>query len=379
MTYDKKPSFFFIANLLNLVLATGVFTLPFSLYESGIVLGSIILVCTCMISVIACSFIIESLAMQNSIYKEEHLVLERASLIYSQTRDSVHMTDALLTKGDFKVQDDEKEDNFYILKRFEISKLANKIFQKPTYFFSVTILVCYLYIGVTSNGIIAGNSLIDIIGKTFDTTLGGEYYYVIVGVFYFISILIALNNISSLKQFSIFIMICRFTIILMIIGCSVYSIGKYGGASFDEIPKFNGSNITIMIGNSLFFFMSHHSMPGMVENFTPQKHLMKLLVIGYIGSLVLMLVYGYISVFAFGVADYPCDNHQFPCGIQSVFSLNFSSFPVFGYIINYYPVFNVITSAMQLITLKNNILQAIGNCSREMMRKLDYSEKVRRL
>ena len=37
-------SIFFIANLLNFVLATAVFTIPFPMYEVGIFLGTIILI-----------------------------------------------------------------------------------------------------------------------------------------------------------------------------------------------------------------------------------------------------------------------------------------------------------------------------------------------
>lgn len=60
-----------------------------------------------------------------------------------------------------------------------------------------------------------------------------------------------------------------------------------------------------------------------------------------------------------------------------MFNLNFISFPVVGLIINYYPLFNLITASIQLITLKNNILQAIGNCSREFLNAIDYNKKVR--
>lgn len=59
-----------------------------------------------------------------------------------------------------------------------------------------------------------------------------------------------------------------------------------------------------------------------------------------------------------------------------MFSKNFISLSGVGYIINYYPVFNVITSAMQTITLKNNILQVIGTCSPEIADKINFNEKV---
>ena len=70
-------SIFFIANLLNFVLATAVFTIPFPMHEVGIVLGTIILATTCFISVIACTFIVEALALKNSMLKQENIILEK--------------------------------------------------------------------------------------------------------------------------------------------------------------------------------------------------------------------------------------------------------------------------------------------------------------
>ena len=282
-------------------------------------------------------------------------------------------------KGLLKIENEnelnEKNDSFYIAKRFEISKLS-KALSKPGYFFVVITIICYLYVGVTSNGIIAGNNLKDIIGKTFDTELPDYSYYIIVSCFFIITITIALNNIKHLKKFSMFIMVMRFVIIFLIMGCCFYSIAKYGIAKFSDIPKFDISNITVMIGNSLFVFMSHHSIPGMVENFTPQRRLVKLLIVGYIFSLLFIVLYRYVGLFAFSNPTFSCDkNAPFPIAIQSTFSSNFLGLSVVGYIINYYPVLNVITSGMQLITLRNNILEAIAGCDPAFASSLNFAEK----
>ena len=424
-TFKKNwgSSIFFIANLLNFVLATAVFTIPFPMHEVGIILGTIILAITCFISVIACTFIIEALALKNSILKQENIILDKAIAEEKQeNNDSFNGSEkdkdkdkdkdrpTFLSKTSLASNIDEikqvekndiiKEDNqeeqekdkeviddmlgddllersntFYISKRFEISKLS-KALPKIGYFFVVITIICYLYIGVTSNGIIAGNNLKDIIGRTLGIDMPEYSYYIIVICFFFITITIALNNIKHLKKFSMFIMVMRFVIIFLIMGCCFYSMGKYGVAEFKDIPKFDLSNITVMIGNSLFVFMSHHSIPGMVENFTPQKRLIKLLIIGYIFSLIFIVLYSYIGLFAFSNPNYKCDkNSEFPIAIQSTFSSNFLGLPVVGYIINYYPILNVITSGMQLITLRNNILEAIAGCNRELSNKLNFAEK----
>ena len=416
-------SLFFIANLLNFVLATAVFTIPFPMHEVGIILGTIILACTCFVSVIACTFIIEALALKNAILKQEDAILDKAIQEEEQEhkdsgdkdkeekeekdeKDKDKDRPTFLSKqslasniddlqfdknnkknligddresdliiGDVKEDLLERSDSLYIYKRFEISKLS-KALPKIGYYFVTITIICYLYIGVTSNGIIAGNNLKDIIGKTFGIDMPDSSYYIIVLCFFAITIIIALNNIKHLKKFSMFIMIMRFVIIFLIMGCCFYSMGKFGIAPMKDVPKFDLSNITVMIGNSLFVFMSHHSIPGMVENFAPQKRLVKLLIIGYFFSLLFILLYGYVGLFAFSNHELSCDkNHEFPIAIQSTFSSNFLGLPVIGYIINYYPILNVITSGMQLITLRNNILEAIAGCNRELSNSLNFAEK----
>jgi amino acid permease len=365
MTEGLRPSIIFISNLMNFVIATGIFTLPYSLYSVGIVLGTIILIIICSISVVASMFIIETLAIQNAFLKEEKEVLV-------QVRST---SDKLNSYNTSQASDDESDDSFFIFKRYEISKLANKVFNKPLYFCVVIIMVCYLYISVTSNGILAGNTLKDIIGRTIGQKLEDFWYLFIVFSFYCFAIIISLNNINKLKKLSMFIIACRFSIILIIIGTCIYSMATNGVAKMEQIPKFNISNITIMIGNSLFFFMSHHSIPGMVENFSPQRKLIRFLVIGYIIALILLLTLGYLALFTFSQFSV-CDSEVFPSAIRDIFSLNFLSVPIIGYIINYYPLFNIITAAMQLITLKNNILQAIGSCSRNWFNKLNVADNV---
>ena len=77
--YDNRgSSIFFIANLLNFVLATAVFTIPFPMHEVGIILGTIILTIICFVSVIACTFIVEALALKNSLIKKENSIIEDA-------------------------------------------------------------------------------------------------------------------------------------------------------------------------------------------------------------------------------------------------------------------------------------------------------------
>ena len=314
------------------------------------------MILVCIISIIASTFIIEVLAIQNCIRKNEKEIVSRASILTrekskihesnkidelksntlpfqvindeidkNQTIDTNAYENNMFLKQDLidnqtipKEIDEESSDSFYISERYEISKLSNKIFNKFIYFLVSFILIGYLYISLTSNGIIVGNSLITIIPKNFDLNLGESGYQIIVLIFYSLVILISLNNINKLKSFGMIIMLFRIIVIVIIFSLCFYTMGqKTGVAKLQEIPMVNFSNITIMIGNSLFFFMSHHSIPGMVENFYPQKKLNKLLILSYISSLIVMILYGGVSLLTFAhIKD--CDCANFPCAIQVI-------------------------------------------------------------
>ena len=177
-------SIFFIANLLNFVLATAVFTIPFPMHEVGIVLGTIILATTCFISVIACTFIVEALALKNSMLKQENIILEKAiqeneqepkepgdkekeekdkdrPTFLSKTSLASNIEDIQIQKDNNNIIADEQEiqnneynedllersNTFYIYKRFEISKLS-KALPKAGYFFVVLTIIFYLKSGI---------------------------------------------------------------------------------------------------------------------------------------------------------------------------------------------------------------------------------------
>lgn len=400
----------FIANILNIVLATGVFTLPFSLYEAGVVLGGVVLLLISLTSFITSSFLIESIAIANAINKEEQQ-------IYSEIRTSITSENSMLVgsihdvnmegllkfnsplnsptssttseiEGKNKLNDtvdkddeDERRDSFYIEKRFEVLKMTKSAFSKPYYLISIVIMIGYVYISITSNAVLMGTSLEQILIKTFDLkpledSKVGILYYIVVGFYYFCILTVSLRNIEELKKFTSIIMLARIVVIALIVGSCFYIIKKDGITPIDKIPKMNFDNITLMIGNTLFYFMIQHSVPGIVEGFKPQRNLMKLLFFSFFISFVVFYAYGIITLLTFGKYT-NCSLDDFPSAIRNYFNLNFLGLSFVGYVINYYPIFNIITGSIQLITLKNNFVVAINGCKQNFSAKYEELRKVR--
>ena len=310
---------------------------------------------TCTLALIAATFTVEVLAIQNSFLKEEKNVIKAASNLennktstdkiissederlnvvnnynvvsntnsknnlvpYSSTNNLnniINLNNESNQDNSNLMEKNEKDDNFYIFKRYEISKLANRVFSKPLYFFVVFIMVFYLYISITSGAVISGVSIKRVLEKTFQKEFPDYTYKLIVMLYYILALIISLNNINKLKKLTIIIMTCRIVVILCMIGSMIYLLSKYGAAKPKDIPLFNVKNITIIIGNALFYFMTHHSIPGMVENFTPQKKLMKFIVIGYILGFLFMVGFGILALVTFSQYQ-NCDQSKYPISI----------------------------------------------------------------
>jgi amino acid permease len=425
----------FIANILNIVLATGVFTLPFSIWETGIILGGIVLLIIALLSFITSSFLVESCAIANSIYRQEQEIfseiVSRASIkstdrytylfetnfhaFLNSKEDKSNTISSFRSTNKIQVSDDtnesalkeneevkdnskkvenskevneklsnleEEKDNFYVFKRMEILKMSKSVLNKPLYFSFLFIMIGYLYISLTSNAVLMSNSLEQILIKTFDMTpikngKVGMIYYIVLGCYYLMILTISQRNIKELQKFTSIIMAARMTVILLIFCSCIYILSQYGITEYSTIPKFNFKNITLMIGNTLFYFMIQHSVPGIIEGVRPQKSLMKLLFFSFVIAFIVFYAYGIVTTMTFGKYT-NCDlDNQFPSAIMNYFNLNFLHFNAIGYIINYYPLFNIITGSIQMITLKNNIVVAVSGCYQDFQRLYEENKKVR--
>ena len=388
-----SSSFAFVANILNMVLATGIFTLPFSLWETGFFLGGLILLLVALISFTTSSLLIETIAISNALEYEELKILRNtvkedsrvsesvdvgdveAILNYTTKKSFVINTRKLSNDSNYEQQDGiakdkliendpiEAEDNFFIYKRIEICKLAKKL-NAPSFTIIMIVMVLYLYLSITSNALLLGNAFDKLITREFgldhNNNSVGPVYYITVACYYVLILNISQRNIEDLKKFTLIIMFARIIIICLLFGSMIYIINTYGISDFSESPKFDFSKSALMFGNTLFYFMIQHSIPGIIEGFTPQKNLLKLLFLSFSFSLILFYFYGIVSFLAFGKYT-SCNLDQFPSAISAYFNLNFLGLKVVGDIINYYPVFNIITGSIQMITLKNNILIILSN------------------
>lgn len=111
----------------------------------------------------------------------------------------------------------------------------------------------------------------------------------------------------------------------------------------------NPQGLPALFGISIYSFMCHHSLPGMVTPMSTKRHLYKLLMVDFIVILALYMLLSYTAVFRFGSL------------LQDLYTLNF--FPpnsytpaVISYFIVLFPVFTLTTNFPIIsVTLRETI------------------------
>jgi len=146
-------------------------------------------------------------------------------------------------------------------------------------------------------------------------------------------------------------------IILFYFG-SLFYIGEDG---FNRPPLFNWStqlvSLSTVFGNTVFVFIYHHSIPGIISPVRPQKGINNMFIISNIIGTILLIIEGQLAVWAFGSLTNDCTT--FPCRVQDLYNENFQSIPVVGQLLQFYPLLNFSAIPILVITLRNNVLEVV--------------------
>ena len=465
-----------ITLLLNMTMGTSIYTLPYSLYESGIYLGFIIIISNILLSFITSCFIIESISISNFLeliyivrrnkklffnkntntsklndisyvddnnnysntkFSEDNNELETIDSkeanftnpihnmnYYSQeeinSNNKIHVTNNINFTDDFKDNDEsinlvesnnkyyknnqlqsyanlhdnnnnnknntninnqsvrklskdleeakcliKNEQDYFMNNKIELCDLTLKAFDKgKVYVFISSIIILYLYIAISAQCLLFNSIIIETIyqlitqtilyKKDFDTIV----YFLLTISFFTILVIFSQTSIQTLAKVSSYIAFLRLAILIAIVYTMIDNIVKYGPSSYEVIPKMNYNNTTLMFGNTLFFFMTQHSIPGLACGFKKQKYIFIVFFIGFLTSAIIQYLYGLLSVIAY--SKYTSCTEHYPSAIQSYFNKNFINIKAISFLINFNAMFNTITGSILTITLKNNLITFIS-------------------
>ena len=123
------------------------------------------------------------------------------------------------------------------------------------------------------------------------------------------------------------------------------------------------AGLSSLLGNTIFTFMFHHSVPGLTTPIRPDKWIQTTLLLTIFGSVLCYLLLCGAAMFAFedSIAT-SCATGAKACLVQKLYSLNFQSyhFTWIGKFIQGYPLLMVCLYPLIAITLRNNLRRLIA-------------------
>ena len=124
------------------------------------------------------------------------------------------------------------------------------------------------------------------------------YYFGMI-VFGTISIIFSMGNIENTFYLQLVTTVLRFLSIFLMIGTSFISLFIYGISSFSSMNYFNFGYISVLFGNSVFTFMSHHSVSGIVYPIRPQSKIKNMFLYSFALGGGLLMLEGFLAALAF--------------------------------------------------------------------------------
>jgi hypothetical protein len=115
-----------------------------------------------------------------------------------------------------------------------------------------------------------------------------------------------------------------------------------------------------VFGGTVFVFVFHHSISGIVYPIRPQKDIRPMFFWSHVIGAIALSIEGTLAYLAFSGYTVPCSvTGGAPCRIEDLFNKNFVNIPVVGPLCNFYPMLNVSSVPVITITLRNNLMQVI--------------------
>ncbi|KYQ91920.1 transmembrane protein [Tieghemostelium lacteum] len=357
-TYTKKTAFIYI---FNLVVGVGALALPSGFKQAGLFLGTIFLAFVGFIAFITTTYIIESSAASNYILKQER---RKANLLINGGHD----VNGSVNEGEENqgLLSQNYTDDFEIRQKTEVGQMAKLFLGDIGYKIFYGVLVIYLIGDLTIYSISVPTSLTNVFGG-FGSISDEKVYYFYLFLFACFVVPFSLFNFQKTKYLQIITLITRNLAFFMMIILSIIFISQGKGAKFEDLPKFDLTQLPTMFGVSIYAFMCHHSLPSII---TPIEKKSKLYTLMSFDFVLIFIAYSTIcitSLFAFGSITNPTCSanniHTFiPCSIQSLYIFNFTSYNVkfIAMFLGLFPVFTLSTNYILIsITLRNNLMQLI--------------------
>ena len=170
--------------------------------------------------------------------------------------------------------------------------------------FTIVILLIYIYGAIAIKYAAGSVSFVEGVSQTiygdkdeFTRRLEGiiDPYNIGLLVFFLIVMAFSLGNIENSWYLQLVTTVLWFLSIFLMIGTSFVSLFINGCSSPKEMTYFNFDYISILFGNSIFMFMCHHSISGIVYPIWPQNKIKPMFIYSFLLAAVLLLLEGILA------------------------------------------------------------------------------------
>mmetsp|Transcript_5101 Transcript_5101/g.6254 ORF Transcript_5101/g.6254 Transcript_5101/m.6254 type:complete len:338 (+) Transcript_5101:52-1065(+) len=254
------------STIVNLLLATGPFSYPYSFVRLGPILSGCIMVICCILAYISATFMVECIAMANSQTEDRR-------------RDSVFREEAYKTPQIQRRTTDtdaaHKESEYYIRQKLELGVIADRIAKAWVKYTIMGILIVYMYGAMCLKYVSGAQSLYQGIAFIATGNLGAYdhvswAYPISILVFGALCIAFSFGDIENSKWLQIISAWSRIVVMMMMVFGSVYYIASKGTRT---APVWDWDtqkdSLATVFGNTVFVFIYHHSIPGIIYPIRP--------------------------------------------------------------------------------------------------------------
>ncbi|XP_072932151.1 transmembrane protein 104 homolog [Epargyreus clarus] len=359
--------------IFNLIVGTGALTLPAAFARAGWGLSTISLVFLAFMSFMNATYVIETMACANAVFKWKRLQFIKRNSIEDHDADE----DASMSHhshGDLEdplVCGDSIPSRYYSLdKRIELGEMANLFLNKMGRTMFYCTLCVYLYGDLSIYSAAVAKSIMDVVCSTVPSNVTNatdwdnlpcfnatgtalsytrfDCYRVALLTFFAATGPFVFFNVQKTKYLQFFTTGMRWLAFAIMISMAIHLLIGHGPQG--RPPAFDFTGMPTLFGACVYSFMCHHSLPGLISPIRGKNRLGFHLALDYALISIFYLLLAYTGAFAFKNLNDLYTLNFVPTDNENIF------LEIVEYFLALFPVFTLSTSfPIIAITLRNNL------------------------
>ncbi|XP_060521183.1 transmembrane protein 104 homolog [Cylas formicarius] len=364
---DKYPHWVGLIYVFNLIVGTGALTLPAAFASAGWLFSTFMLMLLCFVSFINVTFVIESMACANATIEWRRI--QSHKIDESEVSHSTDSERETTSTEETAILSTQRTKRYYSLNRkVELGEMAALYLSKTGHVFFFVSLCVYLFGDLTIYAAASGKTLVNLSCRSSNNSENfTEYcwddtgvtkmdiYRMYVTVFGLLIGPFTYFNVQKTKYLQMFTVSVRWIAFTIMLTLACVRLLKYGQQGHPGL--INLVEVPALAGSSVYSFMCHHSLPGLIAPFSSKNRIM------------LKISYDFFLICAFYLLLSLTGSFAFE-SLDVLYSLNFiqtgdsgTVMKIVGFFLAAFPLFPMSTSfPIIAITLQANLTHLFVNC-----------------